>query len=240
MQQPIIPTPPPLVGVRSDNSGQQPIVPPPSTPPNPEPQKQSRLAGLKPFLAVVAFIGGIILAATLINQFIFQSYYVDGTSMTPTLQNNDRLIIDKVERTAAQASGRNYIPKRGQIVVLDSSLVDQLGHNEQLIKRVIGLPGDRVVIGSDGTVTIINKEHPDGYDVDKSLGLTLEPTYVDNSIDITVPDGQVFVMGDNRAPGGSYDSRAFGPVETKNIQGRLFARIFPFTKPVFISPAGRR
>lgn len=181
-------------------------------------------------MAVVLFIGGIIVAATLINQFIFQSYYVDGTSMTPTLQNNDRLIIDKVERTAAHVSGHSYIPKRGQIVVLDSSLVDRLGHNEQLIKRAIGLPGDRVVIGSDGIVTIINKEHPDGFEVDKSLGLTLEPTYVDNPIDIVVPDNQVFVMGDNRAPGGSYDSRAFGPVESKNIQGRLFARIFPFTK----------
>lgn len=180
-------------------------------------------------MVVVLFITGIVVAATLINQFIFQSYYVDGTSMTPTLQNNDRLIIDKVERTAAHASGHAYIPKRGQIVVLDSSLVDQLGHSEQLIKRVIGLPGDRVVIGSDGVVTIINKEHPDGFDVNKSLGLSLEATYVDSPIDITVPENQVFVMGDNRGPGGSYDSRAFGPVDTKEVQGRLFARIFPFT-----------
>ena len=180
---------------------------------------------------MLAFVAGIIIAATLINQFIFQSYYVDGTSMTPTLSNNDRLIIDKVERTVALAGGHHYIPQRGQIVVLDSSLVDQTGHNEQLIKRVIGLPGETINITQEGAVTIRNRDNPDGFNPNETLGLTdLDPAYVEAPLTITIPDNEVFVMGDNRAPGGSFDSRSFGPINTDKIQGRLIARIFPLNK----------
>lgn len=188
---------------------------------------------IRTLFSVVVFIGAIIIAATLINQFVFQSYYVDGTSMTPTLQNNDRLIIDKVERTSAMLRGQPYIPKRGQVVVLDSSLVDQYGRNEQLIKRVIGLPGETVIIGNDGIVTIKNSAHPDGFNVNEALGLKLDPTYIDTPIAVKVPERQVFVMGDNRGPGGSFDSRAFGPVDTNKVQGRLLARIFPLNKTGF-------
>jgi len=221
-------------------SAQPPVANPESTP-NPQPTasapakstKPRRFTGIRAFLSVLAFVAGIIVAATLINQFIFQSYYVDGTSMTPTLHNNDRLIIDKVERTAALATGHHYIPKRGQIVVLDSSLVDTSGHNEQLIKRVIGLPGDTITIGSDGNVMIKNKDNPNGFNVNQLLGLDLAPTYVDSPMTITVPDNNVFVMGDNRAPGGSFDSRSFGPVDTNKIEGRLLARIFPLNQTRF-------
>lgn len=202
--------------------------------PSTAPQKPRKFTGVKAFLSVLAFVAGIIIAATLINQFIFQSYYVDGTSMTPTLHNNDRLIIDKVERTAALATGHHYIPKRGQIVVLDSSLVDPSGHNEQLIKRVIGLPGETLSIGSDGVVMIKNKDNPSGFNVNQSLGLTdLAPAYVDSPMTITIPDNQVFVMGDNRGPGGSFDSRSFGPIDTGKIEGRLLARIYPLNQTKF-------
>jgi signal peptidase I len=210
-----------------------PQVPAEPAPGSKKTDKIGRFGGAKALLSIVLFIGGVIIAAALINQFVFQSYYVDGTSMTPTLHNNDRLIIDKVERTGALVSGHQYVPQRGQIVVLDSSLIDQYGRNEQLIKRVIGLPGDRIVVGTDGTPKVFNKEHPDGFDVNKSLGLHLAATYVDMPLDITVPNDSIFVMGDNRAPGGSFDSRSFGPVQTKNIQGRLIARIFPFNATGF-------
>lgn len=183
---------------------------------------------LKSLLSFLIFTAAIFVAAFLINQFIFQSYYVEGTSMTPTLQNNDRLIISKVERSLAAVQGKPYIPDRGQIVVLDSSIVGLNGQKEQLIKRVIGLPGDHVHI-DNGVVTITNSQHPDGYDVTQALGLTnLQPTYTDAPIDLTVPSGQVYVMGDNREQGGSYDSRAFGPIDGNKIQGRLWARILPF------------
>lgn len=220
-QHPIAPTTPPQ---------EEPIAKPPAPTPQPT-KKQSRFHNMKAFLSVLTFIGGVIVAAALINQFVFQSYYVDGTSMVPTLHNNDRLIIDKVERTFALAGGKKYIPQRGQIVVLDSSLVDRAGHNEQLIKRVIGLPGETISISMEGVVTIRNNEHPEGFNPNETLGLTnLEPAAVDSTLNITIPDNQVFVMGDNRAPGGSFDSRAFGPVDSDKIQGRLLARIFPLDK----------
>jgi signal peptidase I len=184
----------------------------------------SRIKGI---LSLLVFAAGILVAAFLINQFIFQSYYVEGTSMTPTLQNNDRLIISKVEHTLATIQGKPYIPNRGQIVVLDSSIVGLNGQKEQLIKRVVGLPGERIHIES-GTVIITNAQNPNGFDVTKQLGLTnLQATYSDGVIDITVPQGQVYVMGDNREQGGSYDSRSFGPIDGNKIQGRLWARILP-------------
>ncbi|HVI69527.1 MAG TPA: S26 family signal peptidase, partial [Magnetospirillaceae bacterium] len=63
------------------------------------------------------------------------------------------------------------------------------------------------------------------------LGLTnLQPTYSESPIDLIVPAGYVYVMGDNREQGGSYDSRAFGPIDGNKIQGRLWARILPFDK----------
>lgn len=184
---------------------------------------------LKGFLSFLIFVAGVVVAALFINQFIFQSYYVDGTSMTPTLQNDDRLIIDKVEHTIANLQGKPYVPERGQIIVLDSSIVGFNGRQEQLIKRVIGLPGDTITI-RDGEVIVRNKQNPDGFDPAKQLGLNLQPTFVDSPQEWTIKDNQVFVMGDNRVENGSYDSRAFGPIETNKIVGRLWARILPFDK----------
>lgn len=149
--------------------------------------------------------------------------------MTPTLQNDDRLIIDKVERTWSNLQGKPYIPERGQVVVLDSSIVGFNGREEQLIKRVIGVPGDTVII-RDGTVTVKNKLNPDGFDANRQLGLNLSDTFVDSPQEWTIEEGKVFVMGDNRGENGSYDSRAFGPVESHKIVGRLWARILPFEK----------
>lgn len=149
--------------------------------------------------------------------------------MTPTLQNSDRLIIEKVSRTIAHIQGKKYIPQRGQIVVLDSAIMGSNGHKEQLIKRVIGLPGDTVLI-SDGIVTIKNKEFPQGFDANVSLGLSLEDTYISQPYEKTIPEGEVFVMGDNRVEGGSQDSRFFGPIKSEDIEGRLWARILPLNQ----------
>lgn len=193
--------------------------------------KQSKkglgLARLKSIASIFIFIGAIIVAAFLINLTIFQSYYVDGSSMTPTLQNNDRLIISKVERTLSILQSKSYIPERGQIVILDSSITGLNGQKEQLIKRVIGLPGDRVQI-NNGAVTITNSDYPNGININQELGLTnLDATYTDTPVDVIVPQGSVYVLGDNRKQGGSYDSRSFGVISGDKIQGRLWARVLP-------------
>lgn len=181
------------------------------------------------FFSLAIFIAAIVLATFLIKWFVFESYFVDGTSMTPTLQNNDRLIIDKVGKTLALIESKPYIPQRGQIIVLDSSILDVNGNNEQLIKRVIGLPGETVII-KDGVVTVKNSEHPNGFNVDENQGLKLAPTYSPAPLELTVPSGRVFILGDNRAKGGSLDSRYLGPIDTKEIQGKLAVRLYPFNK----------
>lgn len=210
--------------------------PPPSTPASEQPittqlKAPSKVRG---FLSFILFIAGVLLAAFLINQFIFQSYFVDGTSMTPTLQNNDRLIIEKVSRSFSAIQGKAYIPERGQIVVLDSSLIGADGHEEQLIKRVIGLPGETVIIDG-GIVTIKNTQKPNGFNVNTELGLILEPTFSDERIEVTVPQNHVYVMGDNRVQYGSQDSRFFGPVGAEKLEGRLWARVLPLDQAQLFS-----
>lgn len=166
------------------------------------------------------------LIAILLITFVFQSYQVDGQSMQSTLHDHDRLIIWKLPRTWARITGHNYVPKRGDIVVFSEPKLADFGQDpeKQLIKRVIGLPGDRVVI-SGGTVTIYDKNHPEGFNPDRTLpyGGNIGATTTDT--DLVVPAGQVFVMGDNR--GNSLDSRMFGPVQLKNIVGKLAVRVLP-------------
>jgi signal peptidase I len=121
------------------------------------------------------------------------------------------------------------VPKRGDIVILTESGLANYGDTQdtkQLVKRVIGLPGDHIVI-KNSVITVYNKEHPNGFQPDNTLPYgkngAIPPT--DNNLDITLSKTQLFVCGDNR--GDSLDSRIFGPIETKQIIGKLAARIFP-------------
>lgn len=172
-----------------------------------------------------------LLALFLIN-FVFQSYQVDGPSMETTLQDGDRLIVTKTGKTWARITGSDYIPKRYEIVIFnysDAGNFEGTGQhdNKQLIKRVIGLPGDRVVV-KDGVVTIFNTEHPKGYLVDRLGPENSAITVTDRDVDVKINQGEVFVMGDNRE--NSLDSRFFGPVQSKDIVGKLNLRIYPFDK----------
>ncbi len=163
--------------------------------------------------------------ALLINTFVFQSYYVDGESMSPTLHTDNRLIISKVERSLAGARSADYVPQRGHIVVINGHVSEATaGRAPELIKRVIGLPGETIII-ENGVVTISNQDGT--FLPDEKLGLNLEPTFISQSLTLRIPDDSVFVMGDNRSQGGSLDSRIFGPVKTSFIDGRLWAIIMP-------------
>lgn len=213
----------------------QSIPPPVDVPPKPVSSKlsftrqSSEMVGkvLKTGASLAVFFGLVWGGAAVLNAFVFQSYYVDGLSMQPALSDNDRLIISKLERTRSKIESSPYIPERGQIIVIDGKVSDYTERrNEQLIKRVVGLPGDTVII-QNGIVIIKNKANPEGFNVDKILNLSLDPTFTDEPMIVTVPEDHVFVLGDNRASGGSFDSRAFGPVASEYIVGRLWARILP-------------
>jgi signal peptidase I len=166
------------------------------------------------------------LFALFLITFVFQSYLVDGPSMQTTLQDKDRLIVWKVPRTWARLTGHPYIPKRGDVVVFVEPKLERFGQSasKQLIKRVVALPGERVVV-DDGTLTVYNDEHPDGFQPDETLPYGDVVHTTPGQLDVTVPEGHIFVAGDNRT--NSLDSRAFGPIDADNIVGKLVARFLP-------------
>lgn len=176
------------------------------------------------FLFALAPIIAIAIAA-----FALQSYEVDGQSMENTLQNHDRLIVDKIPRTWARITHHSYVPKRGDIIVFNQSgLFDANGLAEkQLIKRVIGLPGDHIVV-KNGYITIYNKEHPNGYNPDKAGTYVITAPSTPGDVDLTLNSNEIFVCGDNRT--NSEDSRYFGPVNVNQIVGQLVLRIVPLSK----------
>lgn len=191
------------------------------------PKRSTRMGEiLSTFFAVVIALG---LAIGIIT-FIFQSYQVDGPSMKSTLQNNDRLIVWKVPRTWAHITGHEYVPKRGDIVIFNQDNLAEFGQTnvKQLVKRVVGLPGDRIVINNNH-ITVYNKQHPSGFNPDTTLPYGKNHIFpiTSGNIDITLGGNQIFVCGDNRTD--SLDSRAFGPVNIDNIVGKLALRVYPLS-----------
>lgn len=186
-------------------------------------------SGRRDALATIGILGSAFLVALLIITFVFRSYQVDGPSMETTLQNSDKLIIWKVPRTWASITGHPYVPARGDIIVFTQSGLSEFGQEDskQLIKRVVGLPGDRIVVSND-TYLVYNKEHPSGYNPDNDLeyGKRIPPT--PGSTDATIGEGQLFVMGDNRPE--SLDSRSFGPINADQVVGKLVLRLLPLNQ----------
>lgn len=200
-------------------------TPPPPVEPEPSALQKTANAFTGLFAALFSWVVFPIIIVLVLHNFVFQAYHVVGTSMASTLQPSDYLIISKVSYSKAlveRALNKNakYIPARGQIVVFhyprDPAQV--------FVKRVIGVPGDRVVV-KGGKVTVYNQANPNGFNPDTAYGLDKVTTLIDT--DQTVSPGAIFVMGDNRAPGGSYDSREWGELEASYIIGNAVLRLLP-------------
>lgn len=163
--------------------------------------------------------------AIILVLYVFQSYQVDGPSMEPTLQNNDRLVVWKLPRTWSKITHHQYLPSRGDIIVFEEPSLNY----KQLIKRVIGLPGDRVIV-KDNVVTVYNKANPNGFNPDTTLpySKTTHIPVTAGNIDIIVASDEIFVCGDNRPD--SLDSRYFGTFPAKDVIGKLILRIVPLSK----------
>lgn len=222
--------------VNEQNSAQdqsaRPTNPTPSADSSQKHQKQSPQKPKNRASSTLSTIGILLLApliAVVLTIYVFQSYQVDGPSMQNTLHNGDRLIVWKLPRTWARITGHQYVPKRGDIVILTESGLSNYGDTQdtkQLVKRVIGLPGDHIVI-KDSKITVYNKRYPGGFNPDTTLPYgkngAIPPTM--NNLDLKLSSTQLFVCGDNRPD--SLDSRIFGPIETKQVVGKLAARVFP-------------
>lgn len=145
-----------------------------------------------------------------IRIFIAQPFIVSGASMDPTFANGQYLIVD-------QLSYRFEVPERGDVIIFryprDTS--------KFFIKRIIALPGETIKIdGND--ITIINPEHPDGFELNEFYVKTMRP---DTVLETDLLDGQYFVMGDNRDF--SSDSRVWGVLPEDHIVGRAYLRLLP-------------
>lgn len=179
-------------------------------------------------LSTIAILIAAPVIAVLLTTFVFQSYEVDGPSMETTLQHNDRLIVWKLPRTLSRITNNPYVPNRGDVIIFSKAGIMQgnSSKDKQLIKRVIGLPGERVVV-KDGQIRIFNSQNPDGFnpDINQDFSRNIAAFTSGEEIDRVIPDDQIFVCGDNRV--NSLDSRSFGPIHLKDVVGVLKFRVFP-------------
>jgi signal peptidase I len=148
-----------------------------------------------------------------VRSYIAGPFLVSGRSMDPTFKDKDYLIVDQLTYHFSD-------PQRGDPVIFRYPLDPKTF----FIKRIVGLPGETVK-STDGVITIINKDHPQGIPFDDSHIIPLHKTH-DNFV-TTLGPTEYFVMGDNRPE--SSDSRFWGPVDRKFIVGRPFLRLFPPT-----------
>jgi len=196
---------------------------------------------LKDFLSLVGFVGAVALGTLLLNTFIFKSYNVVGSSMENTLLNDDRVIVNRLTVSIAHFLGNEYVPQRGDIIVFaNGSASGELtcqapsGIKDQyIIKRVIAFPGERVQV-KDGVMTVFNDEHSEGIVFDTEWRKAEDDgpkEYTSGEVDLVVPDGEIFVSGDNREGSNSHDSRnGLGTVPYCRIVGPVALRLFPFNK----------
>jgi signal peptidase I len=157
----------------------------------------------------ILYFAGAIGLALLIQAFIVRPFIVSGNSMDPNIKNGQYLIVDEI-------SYRLHEPTRGDVIVFRAPPEP----TKFYIKRIIGIPGDTVSI-KGSVVTITNTAHPNGLVLNEGF-ITHKSS---DTIQVTVPTGSYFVMGDNRS--GSYDSRAWGMLPEANIRGRALLRLLP-------------
>lgn len=187
----------------------------------------------------VEMFAGCFAVVLLIVTFLFRHSPVDGTSMVPTLNNGDILIIEEL----------GYTPKQGDVIVAQSP---SLGYDEPIVKRIIATGGQTVDIDfdtwtvtvdgeplnesrattkleSDGSYTVIGEKKSGGdYSINYIEGQSMLSR--DMQFPLTVPEGSVFVMGDNR--NGSLDSRSsrVGIIDNRLVVGHVIFRLFPISR----------
>lgn len=185
--------------------------------PGPAPGMEMALRSRKggPTRAVIEWVVILVAALTVaivVKTFLIQAFYIPSGSMEPTLKPHDRVLVNKL-------SYHLHSIHRGDIVVFKAPPSEANDPTiKDLIKRVIGLPGDRIE-GIDGKVYINGKLLKESY-----LPAGTETTSLPSQ---TVPAGQLFVMGDNR--GDSKDSRFIGTIPTHLVVGRAFVRVWPLS-----------
>jgi len=175
--------------------------------------------------AIIVVVAVVI--AVVVRAFLLQQFYISGPSMEPTMFQNNRVLVDKL-------SYRFREPRRGEIVVFDRATVsgDTIQHDD-LIKRVIGVPGDTVEIRQ--CVVLVNDSPIEEDYLDPFFVAQADPVDRCRTVDLaptTVEPEHLFVLGDNRVE--SFDSRAFGTIRREIVVGRAMMIIWPIRMFTFL------
>ncbi len=165
-----------------------------------------------PVVEIVKTLATAFILAIGIRTLVAEARYIPSSSMEPTLEINDRLIIEKI-------SYRFKTPQRGDVVVFSpTDKLKEQNFKDAFIKRVIGLPGETVEVKGE-KVYVNGKALREKY-IEEAPEYTYGP--------VTVPQGQYLVLGDNR--NNSYDSHYWGFVPRKNLIGRAIVRFWPINR----------
>lgn len=199
---------------------------------DPEMKKYYGVGGFLLEIIKVVLLAFIIIVP--IRVFLFQPFFVQGASMEPNFEDGNYLIINELgyKETKVGFGGKNILTvvpykklNRGEVAVFRYPK----DPSKFFIKRVIGLPGEKVEI-KNNQVTIYNSDYPDGKIIDESdyLSKTIKTTTSMNDFVMNLKENEFFVMGDNRMY--SSDSRVWGPVPDSDIVGKVVIRAWPLTE----------
>ena len=192
---------------------------------DPQIERETRRRALakKVLFEWMGVIGFAFVVAILIRTFFLQQFYIAGPSMETTMFSDNRVLVDKISYRVSSID-------RGDVVVFDRvTTSDGTVSHDDLIKRVIALPGDTVEIKN--CVVIVNSKPTVEPYLDKEALGQVDPVNrcrVANMPVQTIPKKKIFVMGDNRPE--SFDSRSFGPISESLVVGRAFAVVWPFNR----------
>jgi signal peptidase I len=183
--------------------------------------------GIGYFLKYGALVTSLLVLAIGINRYVGTLYSVDGISMTNTFHDKAEVLVNRIPVTLAALAGRSYVPQRGEVVIMNAAygFVHSQTHTEGfIIKRVLGLPGERVVV-KDGVITVYTADgiaiQPDS---DASWQSTMIATTSAENIDLTLDENELFISGDNRQD--SVDSRYNGPITTDQLVGTVVLKLW--------------
>jgi signal peptidase I len=187
---------------------------PPPPPPTATKQPKPRRRALIEWTAIIIIA---VLVSFLMRTYAFQTFYIPSGSMEPTLQIGDRIIVNKLAVTWGTIN-------IGDIVVFKAPPAEDCGEPvTDLVKRVIGIPGDSLR-SKGNTIFVNNQPLVEKWTHTEPLGGAITP--------ITLKANQYFMMGDNHSD--SCDSRMWGPVPRSDIIGKAFVRIWPLSRIGFL------
>jgi signal peptidase I len=172
-------------------------------------RRRRRRSGTRTAIEWTLLVVGAVALALLLRANVVQAFYIPSDSMVPTLQQGDRVLVNKL-------SYKLHDVHRGDIVVFEAPPGEATGDIKDLVKRVVGLPGETIE-GRDGRIYIDGDLLEEGYLPDGTVSKEFDP--------VDVPAGTFFMLGDNRRA--SKDSTFFGPIRESTIIGRVFVRIWP-------------